>query len=99
EGKIAVCFTNTKPNMPPWGGRENRIGNNPFVAAIPRENGHVVLDMAMSQFALGKINSYKLNDELLPFSGGWDKNGNLTNEPEKISASGIALPAGYWKGS
>ena len=98
-GKIAICFTNTQPNMPPWGGSENRIGNNPFVVAIPKERGHVVLDMATSQFSLGKINTYWLNGEQLPFSGGWDKDGNLTRDPEKILATGRALPVGYWKGS
>jgi 3-dehydro-L-gulonate 2-dehydrogenase len=98
-GKVALCFTNTKPNMPPWGGGENRVGNNPFVVAIPREGGHVVLDMAMSQFSLGKINTYHLNNELLPVPGGWDEEGKLTKDPEKIIASGKALPAGYWKGS
>ncbi|MFH5886361.1 3-dehydro-L-gulonate 2-dehydrogenase [Halalkalibaculum sp. DA3122] len=98
-GKIALCFTNTKSNMPPWGGRENRIGNNPFIIAIPREKGHVVLDMATSQFSLGKMNTYKLNNELLPFAGGWDSEGNLTKDPGKILATGHALPAGYWKGS
>jgi 3-dehydro-L-gulonate 2-dehydrogenase len=98
-GKIALCFTNTKPNMPPWGGSENRLGNNPFVTAIPRDEGHVVLDMAVSQFSLGKINTYHLNHEMLPFPGGWDKDGNLTKDPEKIIATGKALPAGYWKGS
>ena len=98
-GKIALCFTNTQPNMPPWGGRENRIGNNPFIVAIPRDEGHVVLDMATSQFSLGKINTYKLNNESLPFAGGWDKEGNLTKDPEKILSTGHALPMGYWKGS
>jgi 3-dehydro-L-gulonate 2-dehydrogenase len=98
-GKIALCFTNTKPNMPPWGGREKRIGNNPFIVAIPRKEGHVVLDMATSQFSLGKINSYKMDNEQLPFAGGWDEKGNLTKDPEKILATGNALPAGYWKGS
>ncbi|MDR8389980.1 3-dehydro-L-gulonate 2-dehydrogenase [Aliifodinibius sp. S!AR15-10] len=98
-GKIAVCFTNTKPNMPPWGGRENRIGNNPFVIAIPRTEGHVVLDMATSQFSLGKMNAYKLNNKQLPFAGGWDEDGNLTKDPEKILDTGHALPTGYWKGS
>ncbi len=98
-GKIALCFTNTKPNMPPWGGGENRVGNNPFVVAIPRREGHVVLDMAMSQFSLGKINTYHLNKEPLPFPGGWDEEGKLTKDPEKIIASGKALPVGYWKGS
>jgi 3-dehydro-L-gulonate 2-dehydrogenase len=99
EGKIALCFTNTTPNMPPWGGAENRIGNNPLIVAVPRQNGHVVLDMAMSQFSIGKINTYNLNNESLPFPGGWDEAGNLSEDPGKILASGRALPIGYWKGS
>jgi 3-dehydro-L-gulonate 2-dehydrogenase len=45
------------------------------------------------------MNTYKLNNEPLPFAGGWDKEGNLTKDPEKILATGHALPTGYWKGS
>ena len=99
QGKIALSFTNTQPNMPPWGGKESRIGNNPFVVAIPRAEGHVVLDMSMSQFSFGKIHTYKLNNEKLPFFGGWDEEGNLSKDPEKILARERGLPIGYWKGS
>lgn len=99
KGKIALCFTNTQPNMPPWGGEESRIGNNPFVIAIPRDEGHVVLDMSMSQFSFGKIHAYKLNNEKLPFYGGWDEEGNLSKDPQKILAKERGLPIGYWKGS
>ncbi|MGB5321737.1 Ldh family oxidoreductase, partial [Lutimonas sp.] len=96
---ISILFTNTQPNMPPWGGKDSRIGNNPFVVSIPREEGHVVLDMAISQFAFGKINDYKLRGEKLPFAGGWDDNNELSNDPEKISLKERGLPIGYWKGS
>lgn len=99
QGKIGLCFTNTKPNMPPWGGKESRIGNNPFVIAIPRDEGHVVLDMSMSQFSFGKIHTYKLNNEKLPFYGGWDEEGNLSKNPKKILSKERGLPIGYWKGS
>ena len=51
EGCISILFTNTQPNMPAWGGQEARIGNNPFVVSIPRKEGHIVLDMALSQFS------------------------------------------------
>jgi 3-dehydro-L-gulonate 2-dehydrogenase len=98
-GCIAIMFTNTKPNMPAWGGKESRIGNNPFVVAIPRKDGHVVLDMAISQFSFGKINTYKLKGEKLPFPGGWDQNDALSNDPEKILVKERGLPIGYWKGS
>ncbi|WP_198027630.1 3-dehydro-L-gulonate 2-dehydrogenase [Seonamhaeicola sp. S2-3] len=99
SGCISIAFTNTQPNMPPWGGKESRLGNNPLVISIPRKEGHVVLDMAMSQFAFGKINSYKLKGEKLPFPGGWDANDKLSNDPEKILDNERGLPIGYWKGS
>ena len=54
-GCLAICFTNTSPNMPPWGGAEARIGNNPMVIAVPRQKGHLVLDMATALFSYGKL--------------------------------------------
>ncbi|MGB3150092.1 MAG: 3-dehydro-L-gulonate 2-dehydrogenase [Maribacter sp.] len=98
-GCISILFTNTQPNMPPWGGKDSRIGNNPFIVSIPREKGHVVLDMSLSQFSFGKINDYKLKGEKLPFSGGWDSKDKLSNDPEEILAKERGLPIGYWKGS
>ena len=96
---ISILFTNTKPNMPPWGGKDSRIGNNPFVVSIPRKKGHIVLDMAISQFSFGKINDYKLKGEKLPYNGGWDDKDELSNDPEKILSKERGLPIGYWKGS
>jgi 3-dehydro-L-gulonate 2-dehydrogenase len=99
-GCISICFTNTIANMPPWGARDSRIGNNPFIVSIPREGGrHVVLDMAMSQYAFGKIHDYQLKGEKLPYPGGWDEHDELSVEPEKILAGERGLPIGYWKGS
>lgn len=98
-GCISILFTNTQPNMPPWGGMDSRLGNNPLVVSIPREQGHIVLDMAISQFAFGKINDYKLRGEKLPYAGGWDDNNELSNDPEKILLKERGLPIGYWKGS
>ncbi|TLP77006.1 3-dehydro-L-gulonate 2-dehydrogenase [Maribacter sp. ACAM166] len=99
QGCISIMFTNTTPNMPAWGGRDNRIGNNPLVISIPREGGHVVLDMALSQFSFGKMESLHLKDEQLPFHGGWDNNNQLSKKPKDILDSGRAIPVGYWKGS
>ncbi len=99
SGCISILFTNTQPNMPPWGGKDSRIGNNPLVVSIPRAQGNVILDMAISQFAFGKINDYKLKGKKLPFPGGWDDNNELSNDPEKILQNERGLPIGYWKGS
>jgi 3-dehydro-L-gulonate 2-dehydrogenase len=98
-GVIGICWTNTMPNMPPWGGAEPSLGNNPLVIAVPRKGGHVVLDMAMSQFSYGALESYRLRAEMLPVDGGFDAAGNLTRDPAAIEQSQRPLPIGYWKGS
>jgi len=98
-GLIGICWTNTMPNLPPWGGAEACIGNNPLVIAVPRTKGHVVLDMAMSQFSYGALESYRMRKEMLPFDGGFDADGNLTRDPAAIEKSQRPLPVGYWKGS
>jgi 3-dehydro-L-gulonate 2-dehydrogenase len=98
-GVIGICWTNTMPNVPPWGGVEPAIGNNPLVIAVPRAKGHVVLDMAMSQFSYGALESYRKRGELLPMDGGFNAEGELTRDPGAIEQSQRLLPVGYWKGS
>jgi 3-dehydro-L-gulonate 2-dehydrogenase len=98
-GCLAICFTNTIGNMPPWGGVECRIGNNPLVLAVPRSQGHIVLDIAMSLFSYGKMGVYRSRNELLPFDGGYNEEGNLTRDPARILRTKRPLPIGFWKGS
>jgi 3-dehydro-L-gulonate 2-dehydrogenase len=98
-GVIGICWTNTLPNLPPWGASDPRVGNNPFVIAVPRVAGHVVLDMAMSQFSYGALASYRTRGELLPVDGGFDSDGKLTRDPGAIEDSNRPLPIGFWKGS
>jgi len=98
-GLIAMCWTNTLANLPPWGASDPRVGNNPLVIAVPRPEGHVVLDMAMSQFSYGALASYGSRGESLPVEGGYDSQGRLTRDAAAIEASGRPLPIGYWKGS
>jgi 3-dehydro-L-gulonate 2-dehydrogenase len=99
QGFFAVCWTNTVANLPPWGATTPALGNNPLVIAIPRPGGHVVLDMAMSQFSYGTLAAYSKRDQPLPVDGGFDTAGNLTRNAAAIEASQRALPVGYWKGS
>ncbi|MBU3101075.1 MULTISPECIES: 3-dehydro-L-gulonate 2-dehydrogenase [Clostridium] len=98
-GCIGICWTNTLPNMPTWGAKESRIGNNPLILAVPKVDGHVVVDMAMAQFSYGKIEVTKMNNEQLPVPGGYDSLGNITRDPGEIEKTGRVLPIGYWKGS
>lgn len=100
EGLIGICWSNTTVNMPAWGGIEPKIGNNPFIMAIPRSNGHhVVVDCAVSQYSYGKIEEARLKGNMLPYPGGFDTNGNLTCDPVEIEKTRRVLPMGYWKGS
>jgi len=99
QGMFAICWTNTLANLPAWGATSPALGNNPLVFAVPRTGGHVVLDMAMSQFSYGTLEAYSKRGELLPVDGGFDLSGNLTKDAAAIEASQRALPIGYWKGA
>jgi 3-dehydro-L-gulonate 2-dehydrogenase len=98
-GLIGICWTNTLPNLPPWGSAQPGIGNNPLVMGVPRASGPVVLDMAMSQFSYGALESYRRRGEMLPLDGGFDVEGKPTRDPSAIEKSQRPLPVGYWKGS
>ncbi len=98
-GCVGVCFTNTIANLPPWGGTEPRLGNNPLIIAVPKKGGHVVLDMAISQFSFGKLWQYEAQNKSLPLPGGYDTVGNLSTDARAILATKRALPIGFWKGS
>jgi 3-dehydro-L-gulonate 2-dehydrogenase len=99
EGLLGICWTNTSPNLPPWGGRESRIGNNPLIIAVPSAAGGVVLDMSMSQFSYGRMETAQHRGERLPVAGGYDKEGHLTDDPGAILETQRLLPIGFWKGS
>jgi 3-dehydro-L-gulonate 2-dehydrogenase len=99
EGYIGLCWTNTQPNMVAWGGKGPVLGNNPLIIAIPRKEGNIVLDMAMSQYSYGKMEAYIHEEKDLEFIGGLDVNGTLTKDPQEIIRNESALPMGFWKGS
>ena len=99
SGFIGICWTNTTKLMPPWGSAEKMIGNNPMAIGIPRKEGHILLDMAMSQYSNGKLEVLERQEKLLPLPGGYDTAGNLSVDPAEILKSKRALPIGYWKGS
>lgn len=98
-GFVFIGWTNTIVNMPAWGARDCRLGNNPLVLALPFEQEAVVLDMAMTQFSVGGMKLAEMKQETLPVNGGYNAEGQLTNDPSAILASGRPLPVGYWKGA
>lgn len=99
HGCIGILWTNTVPNMPAWGGKEAKLGNDPIVFAVPYKQAPVVVDVAMSMFSYGKLSLYKDQGVMCPVDGGLDENGNITRDPAQILKTRQPLPMGYWKGS
>jgi 3-dehydro-L-gulonate 2-dehydrogenase len=99
KGFVLMCWTNTCKNMPAWGAKDPRLGNNPFVIAVPYKSDAIVIDMAMSQFSYGKMELLRSEGRKLPYPGGYNTAGELTDDPDEILKSWRPVPAGYWKGS
>lgn len=99
QGLVFIGWTNTIANMPAWNAVDSKVGNNPLVFAVPYKDEAIVLDMAMSQFSYGTMEMAVIKNEKLSVNGGYDKDGNLTNDPSEILETKRPLPAGYWKGS
>jgi 3-dehydro-L-gulonate 2-dehydrogenase len=99
KGFVFIGWTNTCQNMPAWGATDPRIGNNPIVIAVPYHDEAIVLDSAMSQYSYGKLELLKHEGTRLPYPGGFNNKGEMTNDPREILESWRVLPAGYWKGS
>ena len=99
EGYLFIGWTNTMALMPAWGAKDKRLGNNPLVMGVPFAPSPLVLDMAMSQFSYGSLETKALRGEKLSHPGGYAADGELTADPSEILSSGRPLPMGYWKGS
>lgn len=99
-GFIGICTTNAIPTMAIWGAKTRVIGNNPLAIGIPgiEQDKPVVLDMAMSQAAVGKVNTWLREGRTLPSNWGIDAEGNPSNNAKDILA-GAVLPMGEHKGA
>ena len=85
-------------HLPPWGGLDMLLSTNPIAVAIPTlEEPPVVLDMATTIAAMGKVKTKVQRNEPLP--EGWmvDREGKPLTDP-KLAMDGILLPIGGYKG-
>ena len=94
-----LCWTNTPAVMPTHERSRRVLGNNPLVVALPGEPAPVLVDIAMSQFSMGRLNEHRHRREPLPYVGGYDADGELTTDAAAILETGRVLPAGLWKGA
>lgn len=98
RGCVGIVMCNTRPLMPAPGGAERVVGNNPMAIAVPSADGPpLVLDMATSATAMGKI---RLADAAgRPIPDGWavDAEGRPTTDAA-TAIKGMLLPAAGPKG-
>ncbi|MFQ6044701.1 MAG: Ldh family oxidoreductase [Candidatus Poribacteria bacterium] len=96
---IGISMTNVLAGMPPTGGRQARIGNNPFALAFPAgEELPIVFDAATSLSSWGKVFLAAQTGALLAEGCFLDKDGNPTVNPEDVISGGLLLPIAGYKG-
>src|SRR5690606_1409569 len=98
DGFIGLITSNTRPLMPAPGGAEAVVGNNPLAFAAPRLNDDpIVLDIALSEAAMGKIRLAATQGKAIPSGWATDAHGIDTQDPE-TAILGMLLPTGGPKG-
>ena len=98
QGLIGLAITNAGMNMTPVGGTKKIIGNNPFAMAVPtNREWPMVLDMATSVVAGGKLDVARSKGESIPLGWARDADGNPTTDPIAARAGSLE-PVGGHKG-
>lgn len=98
EGMIGMAWADSGRSpkaVAPFGGREARLGTNPWAIAVPSDlDGPMFIDMATSAVAVGKIKLAQARGQKIP--KGWvvDKDGGLTEDPAAYGQGGALLPLG-----
>ncbi|MEW6358434.1 MAG: Ldh family oxidoreductase [Planctomycetota bacterium] len=96
---IGVSLCNTLASMPPTGGAEGRLGNNPYAVAIPaKKEPPIVVDGATSKASWGKVFLCAQKGEPLPEDCFLDSQGNVTLDPKAVMEGGCLLPFAGHKG-
>ena len=98
EDAIGIVTTNSAPRMAPWGGKDAVLGTNPLAIAVPRVVAPIVLDMATSVAALGRILIAAAGGSTIPEGWALDEDGHPTTDP-KAALIGTLAPVGGPKGS
>src|SRR5438105_11407265 len=85
-------------HVPPWGGLENLLGTNPIAVAIPaQEEPPIVLDMAPTVAAFGKVRLKAQRGEEMPVGWMIDRDGTPLTDAKRAD-EGFLLPIGDYKG-
>ena len=97
DGCVSILTTNASPAMAPWGGKEKRVGTNPWSIAAPYGDKVVALDIANTAVARGKIYLAKQRDEPIPSTWALSPDGAPTTDAAE-AIHGVILPMAGHKG-
>ena len=102
EGMIGLITADSGAGpkaVAPFGGRERRLGTNPLAIAVPSDlEGPLLLDMATSAVAAGKVALSRSRKEPIPSTWVIDRDGNPTTDPNDYFQGGAILPVGADQG-
>jgi LDH2 family malate/lactate/ureidoglycolate dehydrogenase len=100
EGALGMVMCNSSAIVPPWQGREGRLGTNPICLAVPGDDGRPwLLDMATTTVAAGKVFKAYLNKEpSIPSGWAMDSSGGPTTDTRAAYEGGLLMPLGGYKG-
>ena len=95
---IGIAMTNAGAEMAPWGGREPRVGTNPWGLAAPTGGDFpVVLDIALTTAGKGMMRWHEREGKKMPLDWALTPEGHETDEPTAAMA-GALLGIGQYKG-
>ncbi|MFD2624805.1 ureidoglycolate dehydrogenase [Salibacterium salarium] len=96
EDMVSMVVTQTDSAVVPFGGADSYFGTNPIAFGFPSKNERpIILDMATSNVAFGKIINARENSQPIPDNWGVDKDGNTVTDPSVVKS---LLPVGGAKG-
>jgi LDH2 family malate/lactate/ureidoglycolate dehydrogenase len=94
-GLIGIVMCDASPIVPPWQGREGRLGTNPICMSVP---GPWLLDMATTTVAAGRIFKAMINSQPeIPAGWAFDSKGVPTTDTAE-AYKGMLMPLGGYKG-
>lgn len=99
QGLIAMMFANAPAAIAPWGGKSPLFGTNPIAFAVPVANADpVVIDLALSKVARGKVMEAHQKGTSIPDDWAFDIDGNPTTDAA-AALKGTMAPSGGAKGA
>ncbi|MGI2033033.1 Ldh family oxidoreductase [Rhizobium panacihumi] len=99
QGLVAMMFANAPAAMAPWGGKTPLYGTNPIAFAVPVAGADpLVIDLALSKVARGKVMAAHQKNARIPDDWAFDADGNPTTDAAE-ALKGTMAPAGGAKGA